>query len=175
MAKPKEVSPAPGFAGTPAVPPAWPAPKQAPSWPAPQGPGGAVAANATPPWATGQGSGAAISPIKGPISADDYAMNLYLKGSDIPAELSQVEVQIVEFVKVQGSRSPVVARIAPNPSGKELLPLNKTNINQLAQYVGKDLSAAVGKFVLLVVYPVPNPQTGGTARGLYVAGARDAE
>lgn len=182
MTKRKEVSPAPGFAAPAPAPaaapvPGWPAPAPgaapAPAWPAP-GPGAPPAVPAAAPgtWGNPFGQTPAVQPISGPINADDFAMNQYLKGSDLPQGVNQIDVRITGFVRIQGSRSPMVAQIEANPSGKIYLPLNKTNIQQLAAFIGKDLSAAIGKLVTLVVYPVNNPSQGGLTRGLYVAGVK---
>jgi hypothetical protein len=110
-------------------------------------------------------------PITGEVRADDFAMQLYLKGSDVPQGESQVRVRVQGFVKIAGSRSPLVAQIEPT-FGKSYLPLNKTNIKQIAAITqNNDLRCIIGRILVLVVYPVPNPTTGQMARGLFVGGA----
>jgi hypothetical protein len=107
--------------------------------------------------------------VTGEVNASDFAMQLYLKGSDVPQEYSTFKVRVVAFVRIQGSRSPLVAQIDP-AFGKQYLPLNKTNIKQLSALVGNNLQVACGKVLSLTCYPVNNPSSGQMSRGLYVTG-----
>jgi len=110
--------------------------------------------------------------ITGEVNATDFAMQLYLKGSDVPQGTSDLEVKVIGFVRIQGSRSPLIAQIEPM-YGKSYLPLNKTNIKQIAGITqNNDLRCIIGRFLKLTVYPVNNPSTGEMARGLFVSGAR---
>lgn len=144
---PPPTNPTPMFAPPPSAPPSAPMPANPFFNPAPQA--------------------APIAAYSGPINADDFAMQIYLKGTDVPANETFARCKIVQFVKIQGSRSPLVAQIEP-VHGKNYLPLNKTNIKQLSAFVGKNLAAAIGRTVVMVVYPVNNPQSGQMTRGLYV-------
>jgi len=107
--------------------------------------------------------------VTGEVNAADFAMQLYLKGSDVPAEYSTFKVRVVAFVRIQGSRSPLVAQIDP-AFGKQYLPLNKTNIKQLAGLIGNNLQATCGRVLTLTCYPVNNPSSGQMSRGLYITG-----
>lgn len=106
--------------------------------------------------------------VTGEVSANDFAMQLYLKGSDVPAEYSTFKVKVVAFVKIPGSRSPLVCQIDP-AFGKQFLPLNKTNIKQLATLTGQNnLQVVCGRVLTLACYPVNNPNTAQMSRGLYI-------
>lgn len=170
MAKKKDASAvapfvSPGGAPASVVPPA---PAAAPPSFLPAGSG------APPPGFSpfGGGPSAAVPQvITGEINANDYAMQLYLKGSDVPMEHSTFKVKVVAFVKIPNTRSPLVAQIEPM-FGKQYLPLNKTNIKQIAGITQQtDLRCVIGRFLHLTVYPVNNPQSGQMSRGLYVSGA----
>jgi hypothetical protein len=110
-------------------------------------------------------------PITGEVRADDFAMQMYLKGSDVPANLTEVKVKVLGFVRIAGSRSPLIAQIEPT-YGKSYLPLNKTNIKQIAAITqNNDLRCIIGRTLKLMTYPVNNPSSGQLARGLFVGGA----
>lgn len=144
--------PPPG--GTPLLPP--------PSFAPPGSPAAAAAATARAP---------AI--IDGPVLASAFELeDIYLKGSDIPTDKSQAEVKVLAFVSLPNSRSPLVAQIEET-YGKKYLPLNKTNIKQIQLITQQDdLRCILGRTLVLVVYPVNNPQTKQMTRGIYVGGAR---
>jgi hypothetical protein len=110
--------------------------------------------------------------ITGEVKASDFGeLYAYLKGSDLPLDHNNVEVTVTGFVKIPGSRSPLVATIVP-VFGREYLPLNKININQIKVITGQeDLRCIIGRKLVLTIYPVNNPSTGTMARGLYVTDA----
>jgi len=107
-------------------------------------------------------------PYTGPVNAKDFSSGNFLKGSDVPTGTNEVKVRALGFVTVPGSRSPLVLQIEKYLD-RELMPLNKTNIKQVAAFVGDDLRAVIGRVIVLMVYPVNNPQTGQMSRGLYVS------
>jgi hypothetical protein len=107
-------------------------------------------------------------PMQGPINASDYAASNFLRGQDVPTSQNEIKVKVLSFVKIPGSRSPLVCQIE-KAYDREFLPLNKTNIKQLAGIVGNNLQIVVGKSLVLVIYPVNNPSTGQMTRGLYVS------
>src|SRR6266852_9770843 len=107
-------------------------------------------------------------PYTGPVNAKDFGSGNFLKGSDVPTGTKEVKVRALGFVTVPGSRSPLVLQIEKYLD-RELMPLNKTNIKQVATFVGDDLRAVIGRVIVLMVYPVNNPQTGQMSRGLYVS------
>ncbi|SRR6266436_2335472 len=119
-----------------------------------------------PPQVYGPGATAKPMPYTGPVKASDFSSGNFLKGSDVPATLSEVKVRVLGFVTVQGSRSPLVAQIEKMYE-KELLPLNKTNIKQLAAMIGDDLRQIVNKTIVFWVGPVPDP-SGNIVRGLRI-------
>lgn len=125
-----------------------------------------------PGWPSGGNNAPSVTatavPFDGPINADDYAANQFLKGSDVPAGTNEVRVRVKQFVKIQNARSPLIVQIEPT-LGKEYLPLNKTNIGAIAKIIGKDLRLLINRTLVLIAYPVNNPSTGQMGRGLFVA------
>jgi hypothetical protein len=111
------------------------------------------------------------TPVTGAVNADDFGLTPFLKGTDVPEEQSQIKVRVLGFVTIPGSRSPLVALIEPQ-FGKNYLPLNKINIQQISTITQqKDLRCIIGRDLVLTVYPVNNPSTMKMTRGLYVSGA----
>lgn len=111
-------------------------------------------------------------PITGEVRASEFGeLYAYLKGSDLPLDQNTIEVTVTGFVKIPGSRSPLVATVVP-VLGKDYLPLNKININQIKSITGQeDMRCIIGRKLVLTVYPVNNPSTNTMARGLYVTDA----
>jgi hypothetical protein len=172
----KEVSAAPGFAAAPGSTGA-PAPSAAatpkPAFASPAG-GAAPPRFAQAPGNQPVSAAGSVRAVTGPVSASEFGMQQYLKGSDVPKEEAQVRCKVKGFVQIPGSRSPLVAEIEP-VYGKQYLPLNKTNIAQIAGITQiDDLSVIIGYVLVLTVYPVNNPSSGAMTRGLYVSGIETA-
>lgn len=119
---------------------------------------------------TQQSGGNKPVPFTGAVSADDFESNKFLRGQDLPPGTTTVEVDVIGFVTIKESRSPLVVSIRET-YGRDLFPINKTNIDQLKAFVGSDLvKGIVGKTIKLMTYPTTNPTTDLPAVGLMVVG-----
>jgi hypothetical protein len=99
-----------------------------------------------------------------------------LRASDLPPGTNQITVVFDRVEHLENLASPLIAYLTEEVvPGRGAIPLNKTNIRALVQFLGDDYSEWAGAKVSFLKVPVTNPRTGSATWGLRVASAETPE
>lgn len=99
-----------------------------------------------------------------------------LHGYDLPSDQTEILLVCTGFRKApMGFGSPVIMEFEPLPGleGLKDFPVNRTNLEAFANFIGDDLDVVIGKYVALQTTDTTNPKTGQATRGLKVIGVYD--
>ena len=99
-----------------------------------------------------------------------------LRASDLPPGVNQITVIFDHVDHLETLASPLVAYLTEEVvPGRGAIPLNKTNIRALIQFLGDDYAEWSGAKVTFLKVPVTNPTTNTATWGLRVASVEPAE
>jgi hypothetical protein len=93
-----------------------------------------------------------------------------LKGSDVPATVKSIKIEVAEFRESPKSfGAPGIIDLKKPVYSKTAWAVNKTNVKLLIKLFGPDTKKWIGKKIKLDLVPTANPTTGEMVRTLVVS------